>query len=184
MVRNWWVWVLRGVLAVLFGVAAYIWPGLTIGLLVLVFGAYVLVNGLFEVFGSIANRDLSANWWLLLLDGLFGIGIGIFTFFRPSITGIALIYLITAWAIVGGISAIISAIQLRKEIDNEWLLILSGTFSLLFGLIMAIMPGAGALALVWVIAAYAILFGILLIVFGFRIRSWGGKMESLAGLAS
>ncbi len=183
MVRNWWVWVLRGVLAALFGVTAYIWPEITLGMLVLFFGAYVLVDGIFEVFASITNSELNGRWWLLL-DGIFGIGVGVVTFLWPNITGIALIYLIAAWAVVGGIFAIISAIQLRKEIDNEWMLVLSGILSVLFGVVIAVAPGTGALALVWIIAAYAIFFGILLIVFGFRVRSWGGDLGMLAGSAS
>jgi len=179
MARHWWVWVLRGFLAVTFGVTAYIWPQITIGVLVLSFGAYVLVDGLFEVAGSIAHRDQYEGWWLLLLDGIFGIGVGIATFIWPNITGIVLVYLIAAWAIVGGLFAIIAAIQLRKEIDNEWLVVVSGILSVVFGVVIAVAPGTGALAMVWVIAAFAIFFGIMLIAFGYRVRSWGEEMGLL-----
>ena len=180
MARHWWVWVLRGFLAVVFGVTAYIWPEITIGVLVLSFGACVLVDGLFEAVGSIAHRDQYERRWLLLLDGLFGMGVGIATFVWPNITGTVLVYLIAAWAIVGGIFAIIAAFQLRREIANEWLVAVSGLLSVLFGVTIAVAPGAGAVARVWVIAAFAIFFGMLLIAFSYRVRSWGEEVGLLA----
>lgn len=178
LARNWWALVLRGLFAVLFGIMALAWPGITLGALVLLYGAYALADGVFAIAAVMAGRTGGRPWWSLLVEGLVGIAVGIMTFAWPGITALVLLYLIAAWAFVTGIFEIVAAIRLREEIRGEWLLALSGILSVLFGLALVIWPGAGAVALVWVIGAYAIAFGALLIALGFRLRSWS-RRESI-----
>src|SRR4030042_2615655 len=159
--RTWWVLLLQGLAAVLFGVLALVWPGLTLATLVLLFGAYALVDGAFAVVGSLAHLKEYEDWWLVLLTGLASIAVGILTFIQPGITAMSLLFLIAAWALVIGVLTIVQAIQLRKVIEGEWLLILSGIASVLFGLFVFALPGAGALSLNWLIATYALVCGVL-----------------------
>jgi uncharacterized membrane protein HdeD (DUF308 family) len=170
--RTWWVVLLEGLAAVLFGVLALVWPDITLATLVLLFGAYVLVDGVFAVVGSLVHRKEYEDWWLMLLTGLLSIAVGILTFVQPGITALSLLFLIAAWALVIGVLTIIQAIQLRKVIEGEWLLILSGIASVLFGLFVFARPGAGALSLIWLIAIYAIFYGALQVILAFRARSW------------
>ena len=176
LARNWWALVLRGLFAVLFGITAFAWPGITLGALVLLYGAYSLVDGVFAVAAALVGRPRGMPWWALLLEGLAGIAVGIMTFAWPGITALVLLYLIAAWAIVTGVFEIVAAIRLRKEIRGEWMLALSGVLSVLFGIALVVNPGAGALAVVWLIGAYAITFGILLITLGFRLRSFARQV--------
>jgi uncharacterized membrane protein HdeD (DUF308 family) len=169
--RYWWLLVLRGVLAVLFAILAWVWPGLTLAALVILFGAYALVDGIFAVVAALQRMGKQERWWAMLIEGLLGIAAGIVTFLWPGITALALVAIIGAWAVVTGVLEIVAAIQLRQAIDNEWLLGISGLLSVVFGLLLLIFPGAGALSLVWIIAGYAFVFGILLIALGFRMRS-------------
>ncbi len=170
LAQNWWAVVLRGVSAVVFGVFAFIWPGLTLAALVLLYGAYALVEGVFAVAAAVANRRSGAFPWGILLAGLAGIAVGVMTFIWPGLTTLVLLYFIAAWAIVRGIFEIVAAVQLRKEIENEWLLGLSGLLSILLGLFLVMAPGAGILAVLWWVGATAIVFGILTIILGFRLR--------------
>jgi uncharacterized membrane protein HdeD (DUF308 family) len=168
--RNWgWV-VLRGVAAVLFGILAFALPGITLAALVIVWGAYALADGILALIAAYRVRDQGKPFWSLVIVGLLGIAAGIVTFIWPGMTALLLLMFIAAWAVVMGIFQIIAAIRLRKEIQNEWLLGLSGVLSVLFGIIMFVQPGAGALAVIWVIAAYAIVFGALLIWLGLRLK--------------
>ena len=169
--RYWWVVLIRGVLAILFGVAAFVWPGITLLTLVLLFGAFALVDGVFEVVAAISGRKHSGDWWLWLLGGLLGIAIGIMTYHNPALTAFALVLYIAAWALVRGVFEIVTAIRLREEIEGEWLLVLSGVVSIAFGLFVLWSPGAGALALLWMIAAWAIILGTTLVVLAFRLRA-------------
>ena len=171
LARNWWMLALRGVLAIIFGLAAFLWPGLTLTVLVLLFGAYALVDGVFAVIAGVRRYGERERWWALVLEGLAGIVIGVLTFLWPGITAFALLYLIAAWAILTGVLEIAAAIRLRREIEGEWLLGLSGVASVIFGVLLMILPGPGALALIWLIGAYAIVFGVLLLVLAFRLRS-------------
>lgn len=177
--RNWWALALRGVIAILFGIMAFIWPDITLGALVLLFGAYVLLDGIFAIIAAFRDREENAQWWLLLIEGLAGIAAGIVTFIWPGITAVVLLYLIAAWAIITGILEIIAAIRLREELSGELLLVLSGVLSIIFGFLLIIQPGAGALALVWLVAAYAIIFGIVLIALSLRLRSWKDDAQEL-----
>jgi uncharacterized membrane protein HdeD (DUF308 family) len=170
MSRTWWVFLIRGIAAILFGIAAFLWPGLTIAVLVLLFGAYALVDGIFAIIAGISARKEVERWWMMIIVGVAGIATGVLTFLWPGITALVLLYIIAAWAIVTGIFQIAAAIRLRREIEGEWWLILGGIASVIFGVLLVIMPGAGALASVWIIGIYAVFFGILMIVLAFRLR--------------
>jgi uncharacterized membrane protein HdeD (DUF308 family) len=178
LARNWWILVLRGVAAVIFGCLAFVWPSITLAVLVLFFGAYALVDGIFAIVAALSGRGGHERWWVLLLEGLAGIAAGIMTFFWPAITEVVLLFLIAVWAIATGLVEIIAAVSLRKEMKGEWLLFLSGVASVVFGVLLFARPGAGALAVVWLIGAYALLFGVLMIGFGFRLRTWRQKGET------
>jgi uncharacterized membrane protein HdeD (DUF308 family) len=181
--RYWWVLLLRGVLAIAFGVAAYAWPGLTLATLVMFFAAFVLVDGVFDVFHALQTRKEHENWWVLLLEGLLGIAFGVITWTRPGVTVTVLLLLIAFWALATGILRIIMAIRLRKEIDGEWWLILSGLASVLFGVMVLARPGAGALAMLWVIAAWSILVGVFLVILSFQARGFGKKLGEVEDAA-
>jgi uncharacterized membrane protein HdeD (DUF308 family) len=166
-----WGWVaLRGVVAILFGLMALLMPAITLSALVLVWGAFALVDGVLALVAGVRIRDNGKPLWALIIVGLLGIAAGIVTFLWPGLTALILLYIIAIWALVSGVFQIIAAIRFRKEIRNEWLLGLSGLVSVLFGGMLIMQPGAGALALVWVIGIYAVFFGILLLVFSFRLR--------------
>ena len=166
--RNWWTLALRGLAAVIFGILAFIWPGVTVTILVLFFGAYVLWDGIFALVA--AFRTEGNRRWPLVLEGLIGIAVGLIAFIWTEVATLSLLLLIGAWAVITGIFEIIAAIRLREEIEGEWLMLISGVLSVLFGVALFVWPAAGALAVTWIIATYAILFGILLIVLGFRLR--------------
>ncbi len=172
LTRNWWLVVLRGVLAILFGIAALVWPNATVLVLVLLFGAYVLIDGIFAAIASIQGRRHYRNWWVLLLEGITGLVIGVLTFIWPGITTLVLVYLIAAWALITGIFEIAAAVALRRELSGEWMLGLSGLLSIALGVIIFLRPEAGVRGIIWVIGLFAILFGILVTVLGFRLRGW------------
>jgi uncharacterized membrane protein HdeD (DUF308 family) len=182
LAQNWWAIALRGVCAVLFGVGAFAWPGITLAVLVLLYGAYALVEGVLAVAWALVGRQGGPFPWGVLLAGLAGVAVGVVTFLYPGLTGLALLYLIAAWAIIRGIFEIIAAFHLRKEIENEWLLALSGLLSLALGVVLVVAPGAGALAVLWWIGAFAIVFGALTIMLGFRLK--GLKDRLALGCAS
>jgi uncharacterized membrane protein HdeD (DUF308 family) len=167
LAQNWWALALRGLAAVVFGLLTFFLPGITLLTLVLLFGAYALVDGVFNV---IAFFRLMSHHWALLIEGLAGIIAGILTFVWPQITAVVLLYLIAFWAIFTGVFEIIAGIRLRKMIANEWLLLVMGVLSLLFGVGILFAPGLGALAIVLWIGAYALVFGIILLAFAFRLR--------------
>ena len=175
--ENWWVLLLRGIIAILFGVAAYAWPGMTLATLILFFAAFVFVDGIFDVFAAFSGRKENENWWVLLIEGLLGIAFGAITWMRPGVTAMVLLLLIAFWAMATGILRIIMAIRLRKEIEGEWWLILSGLASVLFGVFVMARPGAGAIAMLWVIAAWSIIVGIFLVILSFQARGFGKKLE-------
>jgi uncharacterized membrane protein HdeD (DUF308 family) len=167
LARNWWALAVRGLVAVLFGLLTFLIPGITLVTLVLLFGAYALADGVFNV---IAFFRVASHHWALLIEGVVGIIAGILTFVWPAITALVLLYLIAFWAIFTGLFEIIAGIRLRKAIASEWLLLVMGVLSLLFGVFILFAPGAGALAIVLWIGAYALVFGITLLVLAFRLR--------------
>jgi uncharacterized membrane protein HdeD (DUF308 family) len=176
--RNWWVLLVRGLVAMLFGIMAFAWPGPTLVAIVLLYGVYALADGVITLWAGASGRG---GW--LVFSGVIGIVVGIGTFFYPGITAVALYYLMAVWAIVRGFFEIIAAIELRKEISGEWALILSGIFSIIFGVVLLVYPVSGVLALVWLIGAYALVFGITMIVLAFRLRSLPRNLEMHAGMA-
>ena len=176
--KNWWVLMLRGMFAVLFGVAAFAWPGPTLVALVFLYGAYALVDGMTALWAGAFARA----WWLVL-SGVLGIIVGVGTFFYPGITAVALFYLIAAWAVIRGIFEIVAGIGLRKQITGEWALILGGIFSIIFGVVLVAYPMPGVLALVWLIGTFALVFGVTMIVMGFQLRSLPQKLEMHPGMA-
>ena len=169
---HWWALALRGAIAILFGLAALLRPGIAVEALILLFGAYALVDGVFSIVGVFGGTRGGTPRWLLFIEGVAGILAGLIAFALLGLTAFLLLYLIAAWAIVTGISEIAMAIRLRKEISGEWALIVGGAFSVLFGVILAVVgPVAGLLSLVWLIGIYAVAFGIMLLIAGFRLRS-------------
>jgi uncharacterized membrane protein HdeD (DUF308 family) len=168
--RYWWAFVVRGIFAILFGLLAYAWPGITLATLIIFFGAYAMIDGILLVIKTIGNWGKRDDRWLLLLEGLLGIGIGVIALVAPGITTVILIFYIAAWSLATGVLEIAAAIRLRKEIENEWWLILSGVASILFAILLMVFPGAGAMGLIWLIATYAIVFGVILIIAGVKLR--------------
>ena len=175
--RDWWHFAVRGVLTIVFGIVALIWPNVTSLALVLLFGAFVLTDGIFTVATGVAARKYFKRWWALLLEGLTGIVIAAITFIWPNITGLALMYFIAGWAILTGIFEIAAAIEFRNLIPGEWTTVLMGMLSIIFGIVLFVSPSAGALGIVWAIGFYAIFFGIMEIVFAFRLRGLGRELE-------
>jgi uncharacterized membrane protein HdeD (DUF308 family) len=169
--RHWWVSVIRGIAAIVFGIIAFVYPGLTIATLVLFFGAWILIDGIFRIVGAIGHRASDPDWGWQLVIGLLGIVVGLLTFHAPQITALALVIYIAAWALMIGASEIALAVKMRREIKGEWFLILMGLASIVFAVLLLWNPIAGAAAVIWLIAWYAVVLGILAIFFGFRLRS-------------
>lgn len=170
LAKNWWALLLRGIASIVFGVLAFAWPGITILSLVILYGAYALVDGAFALYAAISgNGGAGSRWWLAIV-GIAGILAGLYAFFLPGAAALILLTLIAAWAVVSGVFEIVGAIRLRKEIDNEWMLILHGVLTVLFGVVLFAMPGAGAIAMIWVIGAYAIAAGVILSALAFRLK--------------
>jgi uncharacterized membrane protein HdeD (DUF308 family) len=181
LARNWWAIVLRGVAGIIFGILAFVMPVATLAALVLLFGAYALVDGVFNIIAAITGRTGGQPWWMLILAGVVGIAAGLVAFFMPGITAVALTYVIAAWAVVIGVLEVVAAIRLRKVIANEWWLGLSGALSIVFGVLLMLAPAVGALALVLWIGAWAFIYGIALAILGFRLR--GRRPEGRADAA-
>jgi uncharacterized membrane protein HdeD (DUF308 family) len=173
LAQNWWALVIRGLAGVLFGIGALVWPPAAVAALVLLFGAYALVDGIFNIVAAVRAPREGRRWGWLLFSGLVGIATGVITFFMPGLTALAVVLLVASWSVVTGIAEIIAAIRLRKQIRHEWLLILSGLLSVAFGVLLFLMPAVGAVALAMWIGAYMLVFGALLIGVGIRLRSWG-----------
>jgi uncharacterized membrane protein HdeD (DUF308 family) len=169
---NWWVLALRGVLAVLFGLLAFIAPVATLTVLVLFWGAFALVDGIFAIIAAFRVAGGRGRWWLII-EGVLGILAGIVTFLYPGLTALVLLYIIAFWAILIGIMRIVTAISLRREIQNEWLMILGGALTVIFGILLIVLPGPGLLSLTWLIGIWALIFGIALIALAFRVRNMG-----------
>lgn len=175
--RNWWIVAARGVLAIVFGILALVWPDTTKFALVLLFGTFALVDGFSAIAGGIMFAQYFQRWWALVLEGLAGVVIGVLTFSWPNLTGLLLLYFIAAWAVITGIFEIVAAIQFRKVVSGEWAMILSGILSVLLGVLLFAFPSAGALSIVWMIGMYAIAFGIMGLVLAFRLRGMWRKIE-------
>jgi len=171
LTRSWWLILLRGIASILFGIAAFVWPGLTVLALTLLYGAFAMADGILSLGAALTGSGERSipTWWLVVI-GLLGIAAGTVAFLWPGLTAFALVIMIGAWAVAIGVMQIIGAIWLRHEIEDEWLLIAAGILSVLFGVAILLKPGAGALALAWAIGTFAILSGILLVAFALRIK--------------
>ena len=168
--RSWWVLLLRGVAAIVFGVLTWMQPAASAAALVLIFGAYVFLDGVLGVFSAIKSRNESRHWWMVLLWGLTGVVFGVLTVINPAITALVLTIYIGVWALITGVVEIVAALRLRKEIEGEWLLVLGGLISVLFGSFVLAQPGAGMMAMLWVIATYAVIFGVLMVLLAFKVK--------------
>lgn len=170
---RWWMPVIRGVAAVLFGVLTFAMPQVSLYALVILWGAYAIVDGVFNVTAAIRGARAGRSWGWLLFEGIVSVGAGLVAFAWPGITALALLMVIAVWGVLTGIAAIAAAVRLRKVIRGEWLLGVSGALSIAFGVLLVLVPSAGALAVLWMIGGYAIVAGVLLIGLGVRLRSWG-----------
>jgi len=170
--QNWWLVALRGVLAILFGVGAFVWPAITLLTLLVMFGIYAIIDGLVTAGTGLARTKDSPRWWAFLLEGLISIAAGVAVLIWPGLATLVLIYMIASWAVITGVLEIAAAIRLRHEITNEWFLGLGGLVSIGLGVLLFLQPAAGGLAVVWIIGAYALIFGVLLVILGFRLRNW------------
>jgi uncharacterized membrane protein HdeD (DUF308 family) len=172
--QNWWAVALRGLAAIAFGVVAFVWPQLTLTALVLLFGAYALVDGIFNLIYAFGSAVPFRG--PLVVEGIISILVGIAVLVWPDAATLAVLYLIAAWAVVTGIVEVVAAIDLRRVIDNEWLLALGGIASIAFGVLLALQPSTGAVAVAWLVGGYAVTFGVLLIALGYRLRTLGQQL--------
>ena len=171
LARHWWVFLIRGLVAIVFGLVGFFYPAATLFTLVLFYGAYALIDGVFAIVSAVRGKEgMGPRWWLAAV-GVLGIIAGLVTYLMPGLTTLVLLTVIGVWALLYGISEIVGAIRLRKEIDNEWLLMMHGALAVLFGLMALFRPGAGALALIWLIASFALASGVLLVALAFRLKS-------------
>jgi uncharacterized membrane protein HdeD (DUF308 family) len=164
----WWALLFRGIAAVLFGLAAIFWPGLTLFTLIVFFGAYTLVDGIFAIAAGL--RGSEGRRWLLLAEGVLGVLVGLFALFSPGMTALVFLYVIAAWAILTGVLKAVMAVWLRREIDNKWAMALSGVLWVLLGIVLAVMPGVGVLSFTWLIGVFALGAGLTYLVLAFRVR--------------
>jgi len=171
MTRNWWTLIVRGILAILFGILVLLQPGIALTSLILLWGAYAIIDGVMGVFVAIRHRSDYPQWWVTLLEGIVGILAGVAAIIWPGLTALVMLFLIAGWAIMTGILEIIAAIQLRKEIEGEFWLGLGGLLSVIFGVLLILFPGAGILTLLGLVGIYSIVFGAFLIMLGFGVRS-------------
>jgi len=170
MTRNWWALALRGIFAILFGLAAFVIPGVTLAVLVALFGAYAVIDGVLAIIAGIRAAERHERWWSPVLKGLAGIVAGVLIFAWPALTVLLLLYLMAGWAIVTGVLELVAAAHLHRA-HGEWLLILNGVLSIVFGLFVIAWPGAGVVTVLWMIGVYAIVFGVVLLVLAFRLRA-------------
>jgi len=174
LARWWWTFILRGVLAILFGVLAFFAPRFGIAILVGLFAAWAIIDGIGNLVAGIRTRGQDRSWWLEVLEGLVSVAAGVVALLLPATAAQVLVLIIAAWAIVTGVIEIVMAVRLRRVIDNEVWMALAGAASILFGVILVLFPAAGALSLVWLIGSFAIAFGAFLIIFGWRLRGIHG----------
>ncbi len=180
--RFWWMTLLRGLAWIVFGIIVFTQPAISLVMLALLFGLMFLIDGVLNVINGFAGRKEQENWWVLLLAGLAGIGVGVLTLMNPAITSLALVFYVAIWAVATGLLEIVAAIRLRKEIRGEFWLVLAGIVSVAFGVLVMARPGVGALAVLWLIALYAIVFGVTLLVLAFSARSFKKRITA-AGAA-
>jgi uncharacterized membrane protein HdeD (DUF308 family) len=181
LAKNWWALAIRGLAAVVFGVLALFWPPTAFVALVLVFGAYAIVDGIFNLVAAIRAPQTGRRWGPLVFEGIVSLIVGVITLFWPRLSAFALVMFIAAWSIVTGIAEVVAAIRLRKHIRGEWLLALSGILSLALGVLLFLAPAAGALVLTIWIGAYAVVFGAVMVGLSLSLRSWALHHPQLPG---
>jgi uncharacterized membrane protein HdeD (DUF308 family) len=170
LAQSWWALALRGLVAILFGLAALFWPGLVLAVLIVLFGLYALLDGVFAIIAAFRSSGHGMRRPLLLIEGVIGILFGLLALFWPGLTAITLVYIVAFWVILSGIARIVMAVMLRREIENEWSIALSGVLSVILGIVLLFLPAAGLLAYVWLIGILALVVGIALIYYAFRVR--------------
>jgi uncharacterized membrane protein HdeD (DUF308 family) len=176
--RNWWLVALRGLLAILFGVGAFVWPALTWLVLILMFGMYAIVDGIFAMVSGMFQSRYSPRWWVFLVEGFISLIAGVIVLLQPGLAGITLVIVIAIWAVLTGLLEVIAAIRLRREIRNEWMLGFGGFLSVMLGLLMLLQPAAGGLVITLMVGAYALIFGMLLVALSLRLRSFNRRPGS------
>jgi uncharacterized membrane protein HdeD (DUF308 family) len=177
LARNWWALALRGAAAIVFGLIALFWPPAAIVALVAIFGAYALVDGILNLVGAVRAGRSGQRWGALLFEGVVSVLVGILTLFFPAVTALALVLFVAAWSLVTGVAEVVAAIKLRKAIEGEWLLALTGILSIAFGILLFISPMFGAIAIAIWIGAYSIVFGALLVGLALRLKSWASRQQ-------
>jgi len=170
LVRNWWALALRGLLAMLFGAAAFLLPGLTLAVLITLFGAYALIDGVLAIVAGVKAAEHHERFGSLLWRGLLGIAAGVIALVLPGVTALVLPLIIGVWAMVTGVLEVVAAVHLHRA-HGEWLLIVNGALSVVLGLALIVAPGLGLLTLVWVVGGYAIFFGLIMLRLAFRLRA-------------
>ena len=166
----WWLLIIRAIVAILFGISAIFWPGLTLLFLVYLFGAYALIDGIVSVVVALQERNAYSRWWVLLIGGIAGIILGILVFFWPGVTSLVLFYLVAAWAVVTGIFEVIAAFSVRA-MGVEWWLVIGGVLSIILGIIFFLHPVASILSIVWLLGVFALIYGVIQIVRAIQFRS-------------
>lgn len=179
--RTWWMYLVRGLLAIAFGVMLLMWPKSTMSALILVIGAFVLAHGIITVVAGFSSSAYLTRWGVLVLEGLVGIGIGWLTLSQPDMAVVVLGYLIGAWALITGIFEIIAAVELRRVIPGEWTTLLLGVLSIVLGVLLFVYPSEAVVAIGWTIGIYAIVFGIAEAIFAFRLRGLGRELKEASG---
>lgn len=185
LAARWWMLVVRGAAAILFGVLAIVVPEISILSLIILWGAYALVDGVFNLMLAVRRARVGRSWGWLVFEGVVSVGAGVLTFVLPGMTALFLLIVIAVWAVLTGVAEIAAAIMLRRHIRGEWLLAASGVLSIAFGVLMMFFPGSGALALAWIVGGYSIVFGALLIALGLRLnrfRRTGGRQIPTGGM--
>ncbi len=178
VLRNWWMLAVRGVLAIIFGLVALLFPGIAILAFIYVFAAYAIIDGIVAIAVSLSERGTFSRWTWVLVEGILGVLAGIVAIAYPGLTALVLLYIVAAWAVLTGILEIVAAFTFRGQIALEWALNLAGLFSILFGLLLFIHPGAGILTILWLVGVYAIVFGVLFIIRAFQLRSWASSVAA------
>ena len=171
LVTSWWAMVVRGMIGIALGITAFLWPAITLRVLVLLFAGYAIIDGVLAFAGATQARRARQQSGFLALEGAVGLLAGAITLARPTITTTILVYVIAAWAILTGILEIGAAIRLRQTIQGEWLMAFFGLMSVMFGIAIAVAPALGALAIALWIGAYAFASGVVLMALGFRLRN-------------
>jgi uncharacterized membrane protein HdeD (DUF308 family) len=167
--RTWWVFLIGGIASIVFGVLAFVSPGIALFVLATFFAAAILVDGVFNLVGAFQNREKD-GWWLMLLIGILGIVVGGYALLNPPISMLAFVYIVAFQAILLGVFLIMLGYKFRKATTREWILYLTGGLSVLFGLMVIAQPVAGGVSIVWLIASWAIVIGALKVLFAFRVR--------------